>query len=97
MTTKIKYTALNRVENYEQVSFGIVEYKPDKSRTFTFEGKINKKLKYHLEQNNMNQKNKKNKKNTVRIYTKKGCTQNTTNADIQARFVKQKGGGYVPL
>ena len=41
MTTKIKYTALSRVENYEQVSFGIVEYKPDKSRTFTFEEKKN--------------------------------------------------------
>ena len=49
MTTKIKYTALSRAKNYEQVSFGIVEYKPDLSRTLTFEENINKKLKSHLE------------------------------------------------
>ena len=49
MTTKIKYTALSRAKNYEQVSFGIVEYKPDLSRTLTFEENINKKLKAHLE------------------------------------------------
>jgi len=49
MTTKIKYTALSRAKNYEQVSFGIVEYQPDISRTLTFEENINKKLKSHLE------------------------------------------------
>ena len=49
MTTKIKYTALSRAKNYEQVSFGIVECKPDLSRTLTFEENINKKLKSHLE------------------------------------------------
>jgi hypothetical protein len=44
MTTKIKFTALSRAKNYEQVSFGIVEYKPDLSRTLTFEENINKNL-----------------------------------------------------
>ena len=37
MTTKIKYPALSRAKNYEQVTFGIVEYRPDISRTFTLE------------------------------------------------------------
>ena len=49
MTTKIKYTALSRAKNYKQVSVGIVEYKPDLSRTLTFEENINKKLESHLE------------------------------------------------
>jgi len=40
---------LSRAKNYEQVSFGIVEYKPDLSRTLTFEENTNKKLKSHLE------------------------------------------------
>jgi hypothetical protein len=48
-TTKIKCTALSRAKNYEQVSFGIVENKPDISRTFTFEEDLNKKLRSHLE------------------------------------------------
>jgi hypothetical protein len=41
--------ALSRAKIYVQVSFGIVEYKPDISRTFTFEQNINKKLKSQLE------------------------------------------------
>ena len=40
---------MSRAKNYEQVSFGIAEYKPDLSRTLTFEENINKKLKSHLE------------------------------------------------
>ena len=49
MTTKIEYTELMRTTKYEQVSFGKVEYKPDISRTFTFEENINKNLKSHFE------------------------------------------------
>jgi 5-methylcytosine-specific restriction endonuclease McrA len=48
MTTKIKHTALSRAKNYEHLSFGIVEYQPDISRTLTFEENINKKIESHL-------------------------------------------------
>jgi hypothetical protein len=80
MTTKIEYTELIRATKYEQVSFGKVEYKPDISRTFTFEENINKNLKSHFEYD-----------------TKKGYTNNITTDDIRTLFVKQKGGGYMPL
>ncbi len=92
-------------QNYLKNTFGIVKYKPYISRTFTFEENINKKLKHHLEYDtkkgytkDMNkQKQNINKKLTSHLEydTKKWC--NKTAADIQTRFVKQKGGGYMHL